>query len=211
MASITTFPSGPFETNALVVACKNTAKAWIIDPAPGSAAAIQAHLSEKTLTPIAIVLTHSHMDHIGDAAKLKRTLQLPLWAHVLDTPNMEKPGSDGLPLFFPVEAAKVDAYLEEGMTMELGELHFRVLHTPGHSPGGVCLYEEHAHILISGDTLFRGSIGNLAFPTANAEDMWHSLKRLAKLPPETVVYPGHGESTTIGEESWLSRAQEIFE
>ena len=210
MFSIRVFPSGPFATNAIVVSCSATKKTLIIDPAPESAEAIFSCVKEDELDPIAIVLTHSHMDHIGDVAAVKKALSLPVWIHETDAPNLEKPGADGLPLFFPIEGVRPDKFLAEGDTVEAGELHFRIIHTPGHTPGGICLYDAKAALLISGDTLFQGSIGNLSFPGANAEAMWASLDKLAALPPETKVYPGHGEATTIGAEHWLPRAREIF-
>lgn len=210
MAIVTAFPSGPFGTNALVISCQNTLKALIVDPAPGSAKEILEYLNQNSLTPTAIALTHSHLDHIGDLELLKSTLKVPVWAHHLDAPNVEQPGADGLPLFFEVTPSKVDAFLEEGQVMEVGKLRFRVIHTPGHSPGGLCFYEEQEQVLISGDTLFRGSIGNLSFPTADEEAMWDSLDKLAKLPPNTRVYPGHGEETVLKEETWLPKAREFF-
>ncbi len=100
--------------------------------------------------------------------------------------------------------------LEEGDRISIGEIAFTVISTPGHSPGCVCFYCEKEHILFSGDTLFKGTIGNLTFPTSVPDEMWPSLDKLAALPPETKVYPGHGPSTTIGDESWLPRARKLF-
>lgn len=200
------FPSGPFETNAYVVACERTHVAAIIDPAPGSADAIMAFLQEKKLTPKLILLTHSHWDHIADASRF----QLPIWVHEADAPNVRLPGSDGLPLFFSIKGVEPTSFLQEGQVIELGDLRLKVLHTPGHSPGGVCFYEEARGVLLSGDTLFKGTIGNLSFPTSNPEAMWTSLDKLARLPPKTRVFPGHGPVTSVGAESWLSRARELF-
>jgi hydroxyacylglutathione hydrolase len=100
--------------------------------------------------------------------------------------------------------------LTEGQIVTVGQLTLTVIHTPGHSPGGVCFYAKEEKVLISGDTLFRGTIGKLNSPTGQAERMWPSLKKLAALPPDVRVYPGHGEGTSIGEENWLARAEEIF-
>jgi glyoxylase-like metal-dependent hydrolase (beta-lactamase superfamily II) len=92
----------------------------------------------------------------------------------------------------------------------LGDIVIDVIHLPGHSPGGVGFYLKKQDTLISGDTLFKGSIGRLDLPTSEPEKMWNSLDKLAKLPPKTRVIPGHGDETTIGEESWLANAKHYF-
>ncbi len=162
------FPSGPFATNAYVIACKNTHDAAIIDPAPSSANAIISYLNEQQLKPEKIVITHSHWDHIGDAASIKSLLNLSVAIHPLDLPNLEEPGTDGLPLLMPIKGASAEELLSEGDMIPIGDLDFEVIHTPGHTPGGICLYCKDRNTLISGDTLFSGSIGNLSFPTANS-------------------------------------------
>lgn len=203
-------PSGPFATNAYVVACPQTKKAAIIDPGVDSKKNILTFLEQQKLTPIAIILTHSHWDHIGDVRDLKELLKLPVLIHQSDAPNLENPGADRLPMITPIKGTTPDQFLKEGQNIPIGNLNFKVIETPGHSPGSICLYEEKEHLLLSGDTLFKGSIGNLSFPTSDSNRMWPSLAKLAALPPQTSVYPGHGESTTIGAEKWLPRAQQIF-
>ena len=202
------FPSGPFATNAFLIG--SNGQAVIIDPAPESAPELIDAISRNGLTVQAIWLTHTHFDHIVDCKKLKDHYQVPVLVHALDAPNLREPGSDGLPMPFPFEGVDPDRLIEEGDILTVGHLFFRVIHTPGHTPGGVCLYDEKEKILISGDTLFKGSIGNLSLPTAEPEQMWSSLDKLAQLPPETRVYPGHGPATSIGAENWLPRAREIF-
>lgn len=209
--NITSFASGPFQTNAYVVSCPETLEAAIIDPAPESATSIIQYITEHKLIPTKILLTHSHWDHIADAALLKKGYELPLYVHAFDALNMEQPGSDGLPLFFKIEGVKPDHLIKENDLIAIGNCTLKVIETPGHTPGGVCFYDEKRNILISGDTLFKGSIGNLSFPTARPHLMWSSLEKLARLPKETKVYPGHGPATTIGREDWLDRAQELFE
>jgi glyoxylase-like metal-dependent hydrolase (beta-lactamase superfamily II) len=129
---------------------------------------------------------------------------LPVWVHKFDQKNLEEPGSDGLPIMGVIEAVKADGILEDGQKVVIGELEFEVIFTPGHSPGGVSFYFEKEKVLFSGDTLFKGTHGNISFPTSNQEDMRDSLLRLMKLPNDVRVYPGHMEDTTIGEERrWI--------
>jgi hydroxyacylglutathione hydrolase len=207
---IDTFACGPFETNTLLIGCPQTKKAAIIDAPPESAELLLAKIRERDLIVEKILLTHSHWDHIAEVSVLKKKLQCPVLVHQLDEENLKQPGSDGLPLFFPIEGVTADAYLFEGQKIGVGNLSLLVIHTPGHSPGSVCFYLEKEEVLISGDTLFQGTIGNLSFPTSKPDLMWPSLKKLALLPPDTKVFPGHGGSTTIGRESWIKDAEKHF-
>lgn len=203
-------PSGPFLTNAYLLACEQTKEALIIDPGVESYSPLLKTVAAHGFTPQAIVLTHSHWDHIADVAKLKKKLSVPVMIHQADASNLVTPGADGLPMWVSFEGVTPDRFLTENDEIKMGNYLFAVIHTPGHSPGGICLYSPQAKVLISGDTLFKQSIGNLSFPTAEPEKMWSSLKKLEKLPRETKVYPGHGPATTIGEESWLPRAKSHF-
>jgi hydroxyacylglutathione hydrolase len=204
------FTSGPADTNCILIGCPETHQAAVIDAPFQSTQQIVQALKKEDLTPQMILLTHSHWDHLADAAQLKKELKVPLYIHAEDAGNLEKPGSDGLPLFFPIEGVKPDGFLTDGQILNVGKLKIEVIHTPGHTPGGVCFWIPQEKILISGDTLFQGTIGNLSFPTARPALMWKSLQRLAKLPPETRVIPGHGDETTIGDERWIENAKERF-
>ncbi len=204
--TVTSFASGPISTNAIVIS--SNGEAVIIDPAPGSTERIIEHV--KDLNVRSIILTHTHWDHIADCAALKEKFKVPVYVHPEDAGNLAEPGSDGVPMLAPIRGVKPDEFLEDGQEIKVGGLTLVVMHTPGHAPGHCCLYCEGDKFLVSGDQLFRGSIGNLALPTGEPDRMWGSLELLAKLPPDTVVYPGHGEMTTIGEETWLPRAKEIF-
>ena len=135
---------------------------------------------------------------------------MPVYVHQKDRANVVKPGSDGLPLMSPIEGVETEFDLKEGQIITIGHLELKVIETPGHTPGGVCFYLEKEKILFAGDTLFKGSIGNLSLPTADRSAMWKSLEKLEKLPSDTFVYSGHGPSTTIGDENWLPKAREIF-
>ncbi len=197
------YPFGPVETNAVLLACEKTRQAVLFDCPQGCCNFLRNHLDRKRLTLTRILLTHSHWDHIADAALCKRTFGVPLAVHCDDAPNLRTPGADHLPMLFPVEGIEPDELFEEGAKFTVGELEMEVLHTPGHSPGSVCFYLPREKLLVSGDTLFCGTCGNTSFPTSMPQKMGSSLMRLAALPKEVRVLPGHGEATTIGAESWI--------
>jgi glyoxylase-like metal-dependent hydrolase (beta-lactamase superfamily II) len=201
---------GPLETNAILLGCSHTKKGAIIDPSQGSAGPLLQKAASLGLSIEKIILTHSHWDHFVDAHFLKLATKAPLYVHELDAKNVEHPGSDGLPLFIPIHPVTPDHLLKEGDVIEVGELRLEVIHTPGHSPGGVCFYLRKEKLLISGDTLFEGTIGRLNLPTGQPDQMWQSLRKLVLLPTETRVIPGHGGETTIGREHWLAQAEQIF-
>lgn len=207
---IQAFPSGPFSTNAYLIACPHTKQAAIIDPAPDSAEKIQQTIKQHEFVPIAILLTHSHWDHIADVSTLKQQYNIPVYIHSLDVPNLVQPGSDGLPCWVKINSVQPDRLIKEADIIPVGEIKFKVIETPGHSPGSICLYNKEEGILFSGDTLFQGTIGNLSFPTSVPDQMWTSLEKLSKIDAQTKVYPGHGPQTTIGAETWLGNAKEIF-
>lgn len=208
---IKAFCSGPLDTNAYLVTCEKTKKTLLIDAPFESFEDISSYIDNNDFDLQAIYLTHSHFDHIADTSKfLNYYSKSFLWVHAEDAKNVIHPGSDGIPLFFPIAPATPTDFLEDNQQHKLGDLTFSVLHTPGHSPGSVCFYFEENQVLFSGDTLFKSSIGTLSLPTSEPDRMWKSLKKLERLPQSTKVYPGHGNSTTIGQESWLKHAQEYF-
>ena len=204
------FCSGPALTNSILVGCPKTKEAAIIDVPFDSSDQLLEEVATLNLSVKMILLTHSHWDHIGEVSFLKKKLKVPIYLHEEDAENLKLPGSDGLPLFQEVKGATPDHLLQDGEEINIGELKVEVIHTPGHTPGGVCFYFPTEGVLVAGDTLFKGTIGNLSFPTSDPDRMWASLKRLAKLPPETRVIPGHGEETQIGREKWLANAREYF-
>jgi len=188
--TIQVFPSGPFETNAYVLSCPITKDAAIIDPAPDSAPRIIQYLQTFQLEPQLILLTHSHWDHIADVHALLKSYPFKVLIHPNDAPNLEHPGTDKLPCWISIVGVKPDVLIHDGDLIPLGSLKLKVIETPGHTPGCVCFYEEEKNILFSGDTLFKGTIGNLSFPTAVPDLMWKSLDKLAKLPAATQVFSG---------------------
>ncbi|PCI77854.1 MBL fold hydrolase [Candidatus Aerophobetes bacterium] len=203
--------SGPISTNAYLVGCESTKKVLVIDPAKDSFSPILEWVEAGGWKVEMVGLTHSHWDHIGDLSLVKRCFEVPVHVHAMDAVNVERVGSDGLDLPFPIKGVRPDFLWEEGRSYKMGDLRFIVLWTPGHSHGSCCFYFEKDEVLFSGDTLFQGSIGKLSLPTSCAKDMWPSLKKLSKLPDSTEVYPGHGGYTTIGEEKeMLEKAQQLF-
>jgi len=204
------YSAGPVATNIILLACEKTKKAAIIDAPMEGGELVLKRVEELGFEVVMLIMTHSHWDHIIDAHLLKEKTGAPLYIHERDKENLLKPGSDGLPLPLPIEGVEADHLMKEGDVLKVGELELEVIETPGHTPGGVCLYLPKEGTLISGDTLFQGSIGRLDLPTAEPDKMWTSLGKLAKLPLDTRVIPGHGSETTIGSESWLADAKTYF-
>lgn len=184
---IYTLPLGQLQTNCYLVA-DGDGVAAVIDPAAEPERILQT-ARESSLTIRAILLTHGHFDHVGAIAGLTQALHCPVWMHENEL-TLPEYLTDG-PLYY------TDGY-GEGDTVTVGKLNFTVLHTPGHTPGSVCLRCEDA--LFTGDTLFAGSCGRTDFSGGSGSEMCRSLRRLAQLPGDLAVYPGHGEATTLERE-----------
>ena len=150
MLILESFPCGPFATNAIILGCSKARKGVIIDPAPESHTRLLETAQAKGLTIEAIWLTHSHWDHIADLAAIKEDLGVPICVHAADAENVRRPGSDGLPLLFPIPGVEPDQEFQEGQKLKIGEVEVEVIHTPGHTPGGVAFYLDKEKVLIEG-------------------------------------------------------------
>ncbi len=197
------FASGPVETNSILFYTESSPQALLFDLPLGCVELWETRLKKLGKTLAVILLTHSHWDHLADAADAKRAWKVPIGVHKDDKGNLEKPGSDGIPLWVSLEGVAPDFFFVDGEEKRFGDVLVRVFHTPGHSPGCVCFYLPEHHLLISGDTLFKGTIGNMSLPTARPKAMKDSLKKILALPKETIVIPGHGGITTIGKEQGI--------
>lgn len=194
---------GPWETNAYLVWDGRSDEALVIDPGMDAADALVARAADIGLRIHLIANSHGHIDHIFDNAALKRATDAPLAIHPDDAYRLSGENIYGL----DVEASVAEQDLHEGETVSIGALRFRVLHTPGHTEGSVCLYEADSGLLLAGDVLFRGSYGRTDLPGGNDEQMVAALIRLLRdIPADTRILPGHGPETTLRREAgWLER------
>jgi hydroxyacylglutathione hydrolase len=193
---------GPVATNVHVLADARTREAIAIDSATPSLAWIAAELAERAWTLKLIVSTHGHWDHIGDNAVVAAHTGAEIAVHPLDRERLTNPQPLYAPFEIPPSVPAVE--LAEGGLIRFGEIRLRVLHTPGHTEGSVCLLAEDEGLLFSGDTLFAGGWGRIDLPGGDEDAMVASLVRLTALEDHVGVLPGHGQATTIGRERpWL--------
>lgn len=195
-------PLGPFATNCIVLAAdEHAANCWLVDPG-ADAEDLIAFLDEKKMVPTRVLFTHGHFDHIGAVpGLLTRWPSLPVHIHPADEPMLGNELNAWPPDYvLAPRPATLVADLADNMVIEGDGLACKVLHVPGHTPGGVCFYFESAALALTGDTLFAGSCGRTDFPGGNMQQMSASLKRLAALDESTAFIPGHGCGGIIGYE-----------
>ncbi|MEK6701235.1 MAG: MBL fold metallo-hydrolase [Planctomycetota bacterium] len=202
---IETFTLGPFETNCSLVT--DAGELWVVDASFDPQEMID-RVRELGIVPKAIVLTHAHVDHIAGVADVRRAFPgTPVWIHRDEQEWLADPVLNlSAMMGQSITAPGPDRLLADADELTLGNTHWRVLHTPGHSPGGVAFYCAQpggggAPVLIGGDALFAGSVGRSDFPGSDPATLARSIRtRLYTLPDDTIVYPGHGPTTTIGRE-----------
>ncbi|HUG14262.1 MAG TPA: MBL fold metallo-hydrolase [Thermomicrobiales bacterium] len=176
----------------------------IIIDAPRDAWQSAIDIAESMDAPPRIAIaTHGHWDHITDMSLMQQT-GIPVAAHPADTGLLADPHGQGLTLPFAVDPVSIDRPIAEGDRISVGPVEFRVLHTPGHTPGSVTIWAPEADALFTGDTLLKGGAGHTAEPGASLPALSVSVRRLAAFPESTTVYAGHGAPTTIGDETWLA-------
>lgn len=194
---------GPFASNCYLVGAESNKEGIIIDPG-AEANRILKKVEDLGLEIKFIVLTHAHIDHIGALKEIKEAIDAEVAIHADDTGLLQTkhPLHSMFGFNFPTPPPP-DRLLKGGDSLDIGDLRFLVLHTPGHTPGGICLLGEGA--VFSGDTLFNLGIGRSDMPGGNGSQLMNSIHtKLMVLPDSTIVYPGHGPPTTIGNERQMN-------
>jgi hydroxyacylglutathione hydrolase len=204
---VLTLPVGIIQTNCYVAGCEETKEAVIIDPG-GNPERILAAIKRQGLAVQYVLNTHAHFDHTDGNKAVVEATGAALAIHALDRPLLEAGGGGAWFGMGTVAGPAPTVELKAGDPLAVGKLCFEVLHTPGHTPGHVCFFERNKEVLFDGDVLFCQGVGRADLPGGDWQQLMDSIQRvLFALPDETVVYPGHGPATTIGEEKrsnpWL--------
>ena len=194
--------SGPVSTIGYLVADTDTRKSVIIDAPLDSAQFFTDNIKKRDLKLDAIFLTHSHWDHTADAPLLHEKTGAPIYIHKYDEYRITDPMNHSIfQLPFVLDPCEAQFYFEHSATISIGNLDFEILHTPGHTEGGVCIVNHKNRIVFAGDTLFHSSIGRTDLPGGSTDELLFSIKNnLLTLPDDYIVYSGHGPKTTIGNE-----------
>ncbi len=200
---IDTLILGSYQTNCYILGAETSANDCLIIDTGLRAEPLIDFLTDRNLNPAAIILTHGHADHIIGLDLLREKFpKIKVYIHKLDEDMLTDPEMN-LSLITGVhfQTAPAEHLLEENQTLCEASIELKVIHTPGHTPGGISLYSKEQGIIFVGDTLFAGSIGRTDFPGGNLQQLTSSIKdKILTLPDQTVVYPGHGPATTIKQE-----------
>lgn len=197
---VKTLVLGMIQTNCYIVSNEETKEAIVIDPAD-DAAIIEKHLKADDLVCKAILLTHGHFDHIMAAQELAASTNAPIYAHEEEAELLRNPRLNSSYQIRRECSLVPDVKLSDDQTLNLAGFMIRTLHTPGHTQGGVCYYFVGYQVLFSGDTLFQETIGRSDLPTGNGKLLVEGIRtKLMLLEDQVTVYPGHGNTTTIGHE-----------
>lgn len=189
---------GTLENNCYIIGDERTREAFIVDPGDEPDRVLD-FVKEDNLETKFIVCTHAHFDHVGAINEIKEITKAKIIIHKDDLILYKNIEMQGLVWGFDIEPlTEPDIIVSEGYNIEIGDLRFMVLHTPGHSPGSICLYGE--GILITGDTIFAGSVGRTDLCGGDINQLRKSFKRLIELPDNTIILPGHGPESTIMKE-----------
>jgi len=193
-----TFPVGPLQCNCTILGDETTREAIVVDPGD-NLPQIVALLKKHALTVKQILVTHAHIDHIAGAQQLKRLTGAPILYNQKDLPLVAMMDVQAGWLGIPTpEVAPPDADLVHGLPFRVGGIEGEIIHTPGHTQGSSCLYLPKESLLLAGDTLFAGSVGRTDLPGGDTRTLIRSIHdRLLPLPDQTLVIPGHGETTSI--------------
>ncbi len=192
-------PLGQLGANFYMVTDEATNEMFVVDP--GDCADIIIELINNTDATLKyIILTHAHTDHIGALDEVKKAFDVPIVIHREEADRLNDGDSNLCPVFAQKSpSAKADICVADGDTLNVGKSIIRFLHTPGHTPGSMCILFDDK--LISGDTIFYSSVGRTDFPGGSFESLCNSIKdKIYTLNPDTIIYPGHGETTTVGYE-----------
>lgn len=210
MLKVKQFVFNPFGESTYLIYNPATNDAIVVDPGMGDSEEMNVFdkfISDNNLTLRGIVNTHMHLDHCFGANYVKDKYGVAVSAHVADAflGNNIDDQARRFGIRLKGKDVMIDAPLADGDTISIGNDTLEVIYTPGHSPGGICLYSRDGNFLISGDTLFKGSIGRTDLPGGDHRQLIGSIKnRLVNLPDSTIVLPGHGPATTIGEEKIMN-------
>ncbi|WP_300667186.1 MBL fold metallo-hydrolase [Desulfoluna sp.] len=192
---------GPIGANCIILGCEATRQAAVIDPGDDADRILKA-LADEHLTVTAIINTHGHFDHVGANKRLKEATGADILIHEADAGMLQELSVTAMAFGLQAEnSPPADRFIADGDTITFGEKSLTVLHTPGHTPGGITLYCKEDNVAFAGDTLFYGSIGRTDLPGGNYATLISSIKnQLFSLPDATVIYTGHGPKTSIGTE-----------